>query len=496
MYISRKRKIFFVLILWRLLSVVLVQTAHVPDEYWQSLEVAHKLAFGYGYLTWEWIAKIRSYIYPFLIFLLYKMLAILQLDCTFTITVLPRLVHAVIAAYGDYRFYVWTKSKWMTFSLCINWYWYYCATRTIINSLETSLTIIALSIFPWRDSAISNSNYVWIIGFMTMARPTAAIIWMPLCLYHFCTSAEKKFVLFLKFLTICSICFILSTLLDCYCYGALVISSWQFFKVNVLQNVGVFYGKEHFFWYLFPGLPVLLGLYYEMLLIAIYQMYKHFKHFHRETVLLIVVIWTIAVYSFIPHKEFRFILPLLPKLIYISSSCTSHIIIRSSTFIKKLLIALLVLSNVVPGIYLCLIHQRGSLDVMKVMQEELNYENITDPNILFLTPCHATPLYSHLHMNVTIRFLTCEPNLEGKEFYMDEADQFFMQPMEWLKENYINQNVSNPSHIVTFDHLIPKISDYLEEYELIAKIFHTYIPQSNYGKHILVYKLKTNENLF
>ena len=25
-----------------------------PDEYWQSLEVAHRMVYGYGYLTWEW----------------------------------------------------------------------------------------------------------------------------------------------------------------------------------------------------------------------------------------------------------------------------------------------------------------------------------------------------------------------------------------------------------------------------------------------------------
>lgn len=31
---------------WRIISVFLVRTFYVPDEYWQSLEVAHKLTFG------------------------------------------------------------------------------------------------------------------------------------------------------------------------------------------------------------------------------------------------------------------------------------------------------------------------------------------------------------------------------------------------------------------------------------------------------------------
>jgi len=43
-----------------------VQTYAHPDEFWQSLEVAHNQAFNYGYLTWEWayIDPIRSPIFP------------------------------------------------------------------------------------------------------------------------------------------------------------------------------------------------------------------------------------------------------------------------------------------------------------------------------------------------------------------------------------------------------------------------------------------------
>lgn len=74
------KDIIALFVVTRLLSVVFVQTWYVPDEYWQSLEVAHNVAFGYGYLTWEWTLGIRSYIYPLTIALLYKFLNILHLD--------------------------------------------------------------------------------------------------------------------------------------------------------------------------------------------------------------------------------------------------------------------------------------------------------------------------------------------------------------------------------------------------------------------------------
>lgn len=37
----------------RVLIAVLTRSFFQPDEYFQSLEVAHHLVFGYGALTWE-----------------------------------------------------------------------------------------------------------------------------------------------------------------------------------------------------------------------------------------------------------------------------------------------------------------------------------------------------------------------------------------------------------------------------------------------------------
>jgi phosphatidylinositol glycan class B len=60
-------------------------------------------------------------------------------------------------------------------------------------------------------------------------------------------------------------------------------------------------------------------------------------------------------------------------------------------------------------------------------------------SVLFLMPCHSTPHQSHLHReDVNLRFLTCEPNLEGESNYVDEADWFFERPQEWLEVSNID----------------------------------------------------------
>lgn len=76
----RPLQVASVILFVRILSVFLVQTWYVPDEYWQTLEVAHKQVFGYGALTWEWQQGIRSYLYPSVVAALYTLLKYTGLD--------------------------------------------------------------------------------------------------------------------------------------------------------------------------------------------------------------------------------------------------------------------------------------------------------------------------------------------------------------------------------------------------------------------------------
>lgn len=61
---------------------VTTRTFFQPDEYFQSLEPAHQIVFGYGQLTWEWTSArpIRSIPYPILNVPIYWMLKVFGRD--------------------------------------------------------------------------------------------------------------------------------------------------------------------------------------------------------------------------------------------------------------------------------------------------------------------------------------------------------------------------------------------------------------------------------
>lgn len=69
---------------------------------------------------------------------------------------LPRILQAVVSAYADYSFYQWTGGrKWALFLVLTSWFWFYTASRTLLQTVETALVAIALSKFPFKDGKTS-----------------------------------------------------------------------------------------------------------------------------------------------------------------------------------------------------------------------------------------------------------------------------------------------------------------------------------------------------
>ncbi|CAD6907971.1 unnamed protein product [Tilletia controversa] len=282
------RLLLVLLIAFRLLNATLTQTYFQPDEFWQSLEVAHRIVFGYGYSTWEWRdgrataaaaaatatgavswwdsvvvgSPVRSIAYPSLFVPLYWTLKVLKLDDTFLL--------AVFAGLGDwYAFRLGRKvtserTAWIFLVLtCTSPYALHTATRTFSNSLEASLTSAAL--FHWPSSSASSRRQVnlgpslFFIGLTFLIRPTSAILWIFLGVELLLRSSPSKAP---RIITQCIFAVLASLVvqigLDSWFYGRLTITPLSFLAVNVLGEspVSLFYGQSASHYYLTQGLPV------------------------------------------------------------------------------------------------------------------------------------------------------------------------------------------------------------------------------------------------
>ncbi|KZV18039.1 GPI mannosyltransferase 3-like [Dorcoceras hygrometricum] len=502
-YSSPLNKIFTLCLVLRIINSLLVQTYFNPDEHWQSLEVAHRIAFGYGHLTWEWRKGLRSYLHPLLFAALYKVLAFLGLDSPWFMTRTPRLLQSIFAAFGDLYLYKLSKNlfgdsaaNWALFAQLTNWFMFFCITRTLSNCLESVLTLVSLYYWPCitvSSNAYSSSSRKFALAMAALAcaiRPTSAIIWIYIGTLELLFARDKlKFVL-LDVVPIGGLVLGLTTLLDRVMYGSWVIVPLNFVKFNFLSSGGDYYGTHPWHWYFSQGFTVMIFTYLPFSF-AGFIMSKQWK-------LGGLVAWVLGTYSLLGHKEFRFVLPVLPLALMFSgyslaklrSSELSQRKLKesSSSYVKlQMVVFFLLLTNIPMAIYMSMVHQRGTEDVMNYLSTEATENKVK--NILFLTPCHATPYYSALHHNLPMRFLDCTPSKQRG--MLDESDQFLLNPLGFA----INmvKNWSLPSHVVMFDAQEKLLKEFLlsSGFHEIRRFFHAHFKvDRDLQSSVVVYELQ------
>jgi len=151
MLLNKTHKILILILLFRLISWFIVRTYFIADEYWQTFEISHLLAFGYGYKTWEWRSDvaIRSYLYPFIISLIYRLAALFHLDTASILINSATLFQTFLAFIGDLAYLKFLHGHKLIFLILLCrftcWYTMYSSPRLIINNLEEILFIFSLA---------------------------------------------------------------------------------------------------------------------------------------------------------------------------------------------------------------------------------------------------------------------------------------------------------------------------------------------------------------
>lgn len=492
------RPSFLAIVAWRLVNALTVNTFFQADEYWQALEPAHKAVFGYGYLTWEWQYGLRSYLHPLLYMVPYWIAKLLGggedgEGCYWYVLAAPKVVNALIAAVGDYYLYWLIQSRFRNnrlaklvslMSLFSAWNWY-CWCRSFSNSLELTLTIVAL----YYLSIASVGKSLVVAAFACLVRPTNAIIW----LYSLpCVFWRRPRYVILS-VVIAAAVLLLDGTINYWFYSRFKIPLWSFFKFNVADSLSSFYGVSRIDFYFLQAIPILLLNYLPFFLYGFMSTaWSDYKG---------LLLCYLLVFTAIPHKEFRFIYPMMPVLLTYSASGLLQLSSRISKRRVKQIAGITLALSAILSYYFTQYHEVGELQIPTLIRDKIIVSELQDRPISvgFLTPCHSTPFQSHFHLpesQAEIWFLTCEPPLAHNvapgvavEEYMDESDYFYECPHMFLKRNFPEEIALNampsldaqwphkwPHYIVMFSNLWEdsgaRVQEYLgEHYAIVERVW-------------------------
>ncbi|OBA19327.1 GPI mannosyltransferase 3 [Metschnikowia bicuspidata var. bicuspidata NRRL YB-4993] len=460
---------------FRLLNAFFIRTFFQPDEYYQALEPAHRLVYGYGYLTWEWHEALRSSLHPLLYAFAYKLFNIFILE-SWAVVVAPKIMGALIATTSDIYTYWFASRYWQSpsvakvalgLSLISSWNWY-VSTRSFLNNLEMALTAAGLSYWPWHQYKLMPLLISCLFGFLScIVRPTNSILWAFLAV---CLLAKniRRFSRLVSLLVSVSLVFMLTSMLaslaDRFFYGRWTFPIYNFLEFNVFRNLLIFYGSAPWHFYLLQGIPLILMGYLPLFCLAIYQ--------YRRTTLVGLCVFFVSAFSLIAHKEFRFLQPLHPVMITL---CAKTIYQRRHINLAKLFVFVVVIFHLFIAYFFTRVHEAGEIRVVELLRDDPMVESIG-----FLTPCHSTPWHSMFHRPDLISkswFLTCEPPLhfesgtaENIQTYRDQLDLFFDDPVTFLQ----SLPYEWPSHLVLFQPMQKVAMSELTEYYECKRVFNGY----------------------
>jgi phosphatidylinositol glycan class B len=250
----------------------------------------------------------------------------------------------------------------------------------------------------------------------------------------------------------------------------------NFFHPNSISS---HYGSNNIFWYLTNGLPMIFFVRLPFIFLGAINSKRA----------AIISLFTIFIYTLNIHKEFRFLTQILPLLFVLEANGIDWCLKKFKWKQFRWIIFFSFLGHIIIGIYFSLIDRQGQIFVMNYLRKNLINENKKNFSIDFLMPCHSTPYYNFIHRNdIQLNFLTCEPNLNKiKNDYIDEADQFFLKPIQSLKQRLNNYN---SSHLIMFDTLYNQVKNIFEEdqgYFVKKILFNSHIQHtSRHGKMIYI----------
>lgn len=458
---------------WHVVWSVLVvrRTSFVPDEYWQGVEVAHRMAFGYGELTWEWtqLQPVRSAVYPALLAVPLAALRLLGLDSPDAVVAAPLVLHAVLATAGDWlalrvatQWFGADAARWALVLHGTSWCVLYCWSRTLSNAVEALLVLGALAALGEARLGLATAS----MALGCLVRPTSALpwaLWVLVVQPRTLVSLARRAALPVAGVLLAS------ALVDCAWFG---FATWPALNF-VLFNMGSssLYGAHAWHWYYSNGLPTMLTVWLPFVAMGVWLSGPR----QRWPAAVFLVAVPLA-FSAVAHKEFRFLLPSLSVALLYAGAGVAHWL-RAGTrgrTLRRVVVGACIAVNIAMALYFGAVHQAGPIAATDYLRAHVR----PGQSVALLVPCHSLPAHARLHVpNVTLLHLRCDPG----PMAANSSDVFFAPPLALERTQRQLALWPHADWLVAFEPLFDHVAQMDATWRPRLNAFHAHFPSD--GRH-------------
>jgi hypothetical protein len=285
-----------------------------PDEIFQTLEPAHRLVYGYGVISWEWRLGIRSWVFP--TFLAGVMRATAWMGSASAGYLLgTAIVLSLISLVTVWFGYAWAKRASgspaaliaaLACSFCFGLVYFAPKALNEVVAAHVLLPGLYLGVYGER---LGERKRLFVAGLLCALAACLRIQLLPALVfamvYFCCPRWRERIPAVAAGATVPVLVFgVTDWITWSYPWQSFI----RYFEANVVQGPGKLFPVQPWYWYLLI-LVVLLGP--AVLLL--------FHGARRSPFLAIFCAIVVVSHSLIPHKEIRFIYPILAPAITLAA---------------------------------------------------------------------------------------------------------------------------------------------------------------------------------
>jgi len=281
-----------------------------PDEVYQSVEPAHRMAFGYSMVAWEFVVGARNVLLPGLIALVLKALALVGLDQPTLYLPLVRVgfsLSSVLTALGVYRLaravgcglpaavLGATALSWMSLAI----YFSPRAMSEVASALPVTWGLALLLETPSRRKLVLGAS---LLGLAVLLRIHCGLFAAGAVVMLLAQRRRRDAALVFGVLCVWAVVY---GLLDLYAWGGFLHSALLYLRFNLLEGRAAEWGTAPPAFYT-KYLVRSLGPHWVLLAILAVVGLK------RAPAVVALALLFLLGHLALPHKELRFIVPMLP----------------------------------------------------------------------------------------------------------------------------------------------------------------------------------------